>query len=139
MEEADFLCKRIAIIDYGKFVAMDTSSNLKDILGGDVISLELDGNKSALMEQIKGFRWVKTVSEDDRYLNLTTEKGERMIPKLIKLAHENSVEVTSVHLHKPSLEDVFLHFTGRRIRDQEVSQNERKLERHRQRMRRRRR
>jgi len=139
MEEADFLCKRIAIIDYGSFVAMNTPSNLKDILGGDVISLELDGDKDVIMEQLKGIPWIKTISGNEQYLNLTTEKGERVIPKLIKLANENSVEVTSVHLHKPSLEDVFLHFTGRWIRDQESSQNERKLERHRQMMRRRRR
>jgi ABC-2 type transport system ATP-binding protein len=56
------------------------------------------------------------------------EKGERRIPELINIARENGVNVTCVHLRKPSLEDVFLHFTGRTIREEEASQAERNRE-----------
>jgi ABC-2 type transport system ATP-binding protein len=128
MEEADFLCDRIAIMDRGKFVAMDTPGRLKDILGGDVVSLEIEGDADALVSQIKSLDWIKNIARHDENLSLTMEKGERRIPELINVARENGVNVTCVHLRKPSLEDVFLHFTGRTIREEEASQAERNRE-----------
>jgi ABC-2 type transport system ATP-binding protein len=128
MEEADFLCDRIAIMDRGKFVAMDTPGRLKDILGGDVVFLEIEGNADALVNQIKSLDWIKNMTRHDENLSLTMEKGERRIPELINVARENGVNVTCVHLRKPSLEDVFLHFTGKTIREEEVSQAERNRE-----------
>jgi ABC-2 type transport system ATP-binding protein len=128
MEEADFLCDRIAIMDRGKFVAMDTPGRLKDILGGDVVSLEIEGNADALVNRINSLDWIKNMTRHDENLSLTMEKGERRIPELIHVAQENGVNVTCVHLRKPSLEDVFLHFTGRTIREEEASQAERNRE-----------
>ncbi len=128
MEEADFLCDRIAIMDRGKFVAMDAPGRLKDILGGDVVSLEIEGNADALIEQISSLDWIKNITRHDKNLSLTMDRGERRIPELIHVAQENEVEVTCVHLRKPSLEDVFLHFTGRTIREEEASQAERNKE-----------
>jgi len=125
MEEADYLCDRAAIMDYGKFVAMDTPSRLKDILGGDVVSMEVDGNADSLIGQIKSFAWVKSMTRHGEILSLTMEKGERRIPELVRAAQKLGVNVTCVHLRKPSLEDVFLHFTGRTIRGEEGSQNDR--------------
>jgi ABC-2 type transport system ATP-binding protein len=128
MEEADFLCDRIAIMDRGKFVAMDTPGRLKDILGGDVVSLEIEGNAEALVNRINSLDWIKNIARHDKNLSLTMEKGERRIPELINVAQENGVNVTCVHLRKPSLEDVFLHFTGRTIREEEAGQAERNKE-----------
>lgn len=128
MEEADFLCDKIAIMDYGKFVALDTPEKLKDILGGDVVSLEIKGNSDILMNQLKKWDWIKTLNKHDEVLSMTMEKGERRIPELIRAAQENEVDVTCVHLRKPSLEDVFLHFTGRTIREQGSSQIDRNRE-----------
>jgi len=125
MEEADYLCDRAAIMDYGKFVAMDTPSRLKDILGGDVVSMEVDGNADSLIGQIKSFAWIKSMTRHGEILSLTMEKGERRIPELVRAAQKLGVNVTCVHLRKPSLEDVFLHFTGRTIRGEEGSQNDR--------------
>ena len=59
MEEADYLCGRVAIMDHGKFVAMDTPARLKDILGGDVVSIEVEGDPAAFEAAVKGFDWVK--------------------------------------------------------------------------------
>jgi ABC-2 type transport system ATP-binding protein len=128
MEEADFLCDRIAIMDRGKFVAMDTPGRLKDILGGDVVSLEIEGNAEALVNRIKNLNWIKNITRHNENLSLMMEKGERRIPELINVARESGVNVTCVHLRKPSLEDVFLHFTGRTIREEEASQAERNKE-----------
>ena len=128
MEEADFLCDRIAIMDRGKFVAMDTPGRLKDILGGDVVFLEIERNADALVNQIKSLDWIKNITRHDENLSLTMERGKRRIPELINVARENGVNVTCVHLRKPSLEDVFLHFTGKTIREEEASQAERNRE-----------
>jgi ABC-2 type transport system ATP-binding protein len=125
MEEADYLCERIAIMDRGKFVALDSPSKLKDILGGDVVNLDVEGPTDALIRQMKDLDWIRTLTQHNHNLSLTMEKGERRIPELIDLAGQHSVRVTCVNLHKPSLEDVFLHFTGRTIRAEEASQSER--------------
>ena len=134
MEEADFLCERVAIMDHGKIVAMDSPAELKDILGGDVVSLEIDGNVEALMQHLGGLDWVKTKTHHNNHLSLTMEKGERRIPELINMAQKDGVNVLCVHLRKPSLEDVFLHFTGRTMREQELSQSARSREMMRMRM-----
>ncbi len=128
MEEADFLCDRIAIMDRGKFVAMDTPGKLKDILGGDVVFLEIEGNGDALVNRINNLDWIKNTTRHGENLSLTMERGERRIPELINIARENGVNVTCVHLRKPSLEDVYLHFTGKTMREEEASQAERNRE-----------
>ena len=125
MEEADYLCQRVAIIDNGKIVVMDSPSKLKDILGGDVVSLEIEGKVDSLVDRFQSQDWIKTVTSHNNHLSLTMEKGERRIPQLINIAHENGTKVRCVNLRKPSLEDVFIHFTGTTIRDREASQNER--------------
>ena len=128
MEEADYLCDRIGIIDHGKIIALDTSANLKDLLGGDVVSLEIEGDGEELMTHLKELRWVKAIKKHDRTLHLTMEKGERRIPELISIAQKLGITVLSVNLREPSLEDVFLHFTGKTMREKEASQRERSRE-----------
>jgi ABC-2 type transport system ATP-binding protein len=125
MEEADFLCERIAIMDNGRFVASGSPEKLKDVLGGDVVSLEIEGDDENLISQLKSLDWIDTLKKHGGVLSLTLEKGERRIPELITAAQNHGVKVACVHLRKPSLEDVFLHYTGRTIRDQEASQSER--------------
>jgi ABC-2 type transport system ATP-binding protein len=125
MEEADFLCDRTAIMDRGKFVAMDTPARLKDTLGGDVVSLELEGDAASFLDELGRQDWIKRSRFHEDVLSLTLERGERRIPELVMMAREMGVTVNCVNLRKPSLEDVFLHFTGRTIREQEANQSER--------------
>lgn len=125
MEEADFLCERVAIMDQGKFVAEDAPGKLKDILGGDVVSLEIQGDVLHLEKQLSSLAWIKMRKRHGQVLNLTMDKGERRIPELITIAQSSGINVTCVNLRKPSLEDVFLHFTGKTIREEEASQSER--------------
>jgi ABC-2 type transport system ATP-binding protein len=68
---------------------------------------------------LKSMGWVKSLSLLDDVLRMTMEKGERRIPELIQEAQKAGVSVSCVNLRKPSLEDVFLHFTGRTIRDED--------------------
>jgi len=125
MEEADYLCDRIAIMDHGKFVALDTPAKLKDVLGGDVVSLEVEGEAGPLLAELRTLDWIQKTNRHGQEVNLTMEKGERRIPELITMAQQLGIIVACVHLRKPSLEDVFLHFTGRTIREQEANQSER--------------
>ncbi|MCD6557828.1 MAG: ATP-binding cassette domain-containing protein [Candidatus Aenigmarchaeota archaeon] len=125
MEEADFLCDRIAIIDHGKIIAMDTPERLKDKLGGDIITFEVEKDSDKFMNEINKLDFVKSVKKHNSKLTIMVEQGEKRIPELIDMAQKNGVKVKSVSLHKPSLEDVFLHFTGKTIREQEAGQKER--------------
>jgi ABC-2 type transport system ATP-binding protein len=125
MEEADYLCGRIAIMDAGTFVALDSPRKLKDVLGGDVVSLEIEGPAETLRDQAQKLAWVKVVKLHGPILSLTMEKGERRIPELITLAQKSGLKVLSVNLHKPSLEDVFLYYTGKTIREEELPSGER--------------
>ena len=109
-------------------MALDTPDQLKEMLGGDVISLELDGRVDDLMAVLKNLEWVNTMKKHGDHLNLTVETAEKRIPEIITTAQKIGVVVRSVNLHKPSLEDVFLHFTGKTIREQEVSQIQRNRE-----------
>ena len=115
MEEADRLSDRVAIIDYGKIVALDTPAKLKKALLGDVITISTkDATKlsSILAEKLN---IQKTRITDDK-LELTVEDGEALLPKIVETAAESKMNIEAVVLHQPSLEDVFLHYTGRAIR-----------------------
>ncbi len=119
IEEADYLCKRVAFVDHGKIIALDTPHMLKNKLGGDVISLQAKGeNQDRFAKMLKGFKWVKTVSERAETMDLTVEDGEKRIPEIVMLAEKHKISIVSVSLHKPSLEDVFIHYTGKTIRDE---------------------
>ena len=115
MEEADRLSDRVAIIDYGKIVASDTPAKLKETLEGDVITIKTkDAEKlSSLMTKTIATR--KTRIADDS-IEITVREGKKLLPKIVDLATENKVDIESVSIREPSLEDVFIHYTGRAIR-----------------------
>ncbi len=124
MEEADFLCQRVAIIDFGKIIVQDTPLNLKNILGGDIISVEVISPQNAF-PVFEKLPWVKKISQHNETISLNCEQGEQKIPLLMKIDQKNlGFEIKSVSLRKPTLEDVFLYFTGKPIRETEASQAE---------------
>jgi ABC-2 type transport system ATP-binding protein len=128
MEEADFLCQRVAIVDHGKILALDTPGNLKNSMGGDVITLKVsDSEKMAkLMKPLKGAANIKV---HDGSVSVALSHGSTKIPELFRLAENGGVTIESVDLHKPTLEDVFIHFTGKHIREQEANAGDRFRER----------
>jgi ABC-2 type transport system ATP-binding protein len=115
MEEADRLSDRVAIIDYGKIVALDTASRLKETLEGDVITIKTgDAEKlSSVMAKTLGISKARTT---DGNVEITVREGEKLLPKIVDLATENHLDIESVSVREPSLEDVFIHYTGRAIR-----------------------
>lgn len=127
MEEADNLCDRIAIIDYGEIVALDAPEALKNMFGGDVIALELEDSTNIarlnIIYQNNGF--AKIVSQKNNEIFLAVKDGEHQIPYVLNLASNAGISILSVSLHKPTLDDVFLHYTGHAIRDKETNEIER--------------
>jgi ABC-2 type transport system ATP-binding protein len=127
MDEADFLCDRIAIIDHGKIIAMDTPAKLKESLGGDVISLEVENDIEGLKALLEGLSWVKSIKGYDdcnRCLSVSVKKANLRVPEIIALANKEGVKISSVNVHNPSLDDVFLRFTGSTIRNIEEREKE---------------
>ncbi|MBA7714324.1 Linearmycin resistance ATP-binding protein LnrL [subsurface metagenome] len=115
MDEAE-KADRIAVIDYGKLVAMDTPQRLKSIVGKDIISVRTDDNGKAA-EEIRR-RYQVEARHDGDGLTFEVSCGEEFLPGFIK---EFGTKIISVNLRRPSLEDVFLKLTGREIREEEVT------------------
>ncbi|MDL5502018.1 MAG: DUF4162 domain-containing protein, partial [Candidatus Methanoperedens sp.] len=123
MEEADKLCDRIAIIDNGQIVALNTPQDLKNSLGGDVITLGL-GNPDDVDKLCSSYQkdgCAITITQKQNEVFITVNNGERQIPHILLLASQSGIPITSVSLRKPTLDDVFIHYTGQAIRDKEVS------------------
>ena len=118
IEEADYLCHRAAIIDAGKIAAMDTPEKLKQAVGLNLISLQVAYDDS-LVDLLKQLAWIKRIEARDSSLELSIDGGEEKIPELINFTDDHNFVISSIELHKPSLEDAFLHYTGRTIREEE--------------------
>ncbi len=120
IEEADYLCNRVAFVDHGKLVALDTPENLKDKLGGDVVSVQVNGKTEDFKKLFKKHAWVKTISGHDGSVDLTVKEGEKKIPEIVDIARKAGIGIGGISLHKPSLEDVFIYYTGKAIREEEA-------------------
>ncbi len=121
MEEAEKLCNRVAIIDYGVIKALDTPENLKNALEGDIITIKTP-NPRFLVTRLSEKRLILKSNESAGLLNITVKNGEMLIPKIVEIASEAGVSIESIALQKPTLNDVFLHYTGREIRAAEAEQ-----------------
>lgn len=119
MEEADYLCERIAIMDHGKIVSLDTPANLKNHLEGDIIGLEISGKSVEFTDALSKISGIKRVNNNENSVSITITDGEKKIPEIFLLAQNIGTEIKSVNLRKPSLEDVFIQLTGSGIREEE--------------------
>ncbi|MGI0100485.1 MAG: ATP-binding cassette domain-containing protein [Candidatus Micrarchaeaceae archaeon] len=117
MDEADELCDRIAIMDHGKIIKLDTSEKLKDSLGGDIIRIGSDKPKE-LVRLLKKAKISSSVKEVGENVEVTTKNGGEAIPKIIKLAQKSKISIDYTTLKRPTLEDVFISLTGREIREE---------------------
>lgn len=118
MDEAEH-CGRIAIIDYGKIVALDTPGNLKKLVGGDIITVRTINDEEAL-EIIRGLYKVEVI-RDQNGLHFEVVSGEEFIPRFMR---EFTHPIRSVSLRRPTLDDVFLKLTGRAIREEQAGATE---------------
>ena len=115
MEEADKLSDRVGIIDYGKIIALDTPSKLKEALQGDVVIIKT-GEPEKLSAVIAKDLNIQGARVSEGSLELTVPRGKVLLPKIVDVATRHGIAVDAVSVREPSLEDVFIHFTGREIR-----------------------
>ena len=123
MEEAEALCERVAIIDYGKIIAMDTPRKLKRILGGDMITLRLAEGcpMDKVRKVLEGMKAVKKVKCVDGTISMSVKDAGKAVPEVLRQMDKRGLKVASVETHEPTLEDVFIHYTGRTIREEKAS------------------
>ena len=129
MEEADELSDRVAIIDRGKILALDKPGVLKASLGGDLITVKFvsaDDRLPGLLSAIRALPGVRDLrsSPDGIHWIWVEQRGDRLIPELVQLALAHGIQVDSVRLKRPTLDDVYLHYTGREICEAETSREE---------------
>ena len=122
MEEAEFLCERIAIIDYGKIVAIDTLEGLKKVIPTkDIVEVAITGIEGErALEEIKSIPTVHSVVLSEGRLRVSVENGAQAIPILVDKIETSGGKAVSILLKQLTLEDVFIHFTGRPIREEEA-------------------
>ena len=115
IEEADHLCDRVAIVDDGRIVAIDSPAALKASLGGDVVALAFapDEDVSALVDRLEAQPWCREYTATDTELRVTVDDGDARIADLVRLFDDAGVRISSVDLREPSLENVFLELTDR--------------------------
>ncbi|MFQ6135533.1 MAG: ATP-binding cassette domain-containing protein, partial [Nitrososphaerales archaeon] len=123
MDEADRLCDRIAIIDHGKIVTIGTPYQLKENLGGDLIDLRLTDGAPDLTQTLSSIPLIGDVKRNGASYRIRVRKGEEAVPDILEAIVKMNLEVKSVSLEKPSLDQVYLEYTGRSLRDDQTRTN----------------
>jgi len=129
MEEADNLCDRIGIIDYGKIQVIDSPQTMKNALGNEVITFTINHNeekKSNLIAKIKEIEFVKEISTNQNGITVFSSKGTEVIPLIFQLSSNMEIKINSISLTQPTLDDVFISYTGRELRDDADNFNKRR-------------
>ena len=120
MEEADKLCDRVGIIDYGKIQIIDTPEIMKNAMGNDIISFSLINGitkQDDLLDRIKQIKFVNQVSNKHGVISIKSSQCSDVIPKIFQTTSEMNIEIDSLSLNKPTLDDVFISYTGHNLRD----------------------
>lgn len=120
MEEAEILCNRVAIIDSGKIIALGSPVELKaEIPGNDIISLTLAVVTEETTARIGALSFVHKYGIEDNVLRVYVDNGAKNLPVLIDEVRSSGANLVSATIHEQSLEDVFIHYTGKSIREEE--------------------
>ncbi|WP_230669921.1 ATP-binding cassette domain-containing protein [Methanosarcina barkeri] len=128
MEEADQLSDRISIIDHGKIIVTGTSNELKNKLGKDLIYLETSDNKAAA-EILRSLVSVKSVTEDTKSLRIMIgEDVTHVLPQIMEKIRREGIDIIIVNIKKPSMDDVFVHYTGHGLREGDEDEKQQVIE-----------
>jgi ABC-2 type transport system ATP-binding protein len=117
LDEADALCDRIAIIDHGKIVAEGTPEELKREVAGDLVTVSVIGDQQGAIDLLKGQPFVREASTEDGLVRLYVDHGEAAMPTILRLLDSAGIQLATIGLQRPSLDDVFLRKTGRSLRE----------------------
>jgi ABC-2 type transport system ATP-binding protein len=117
LDEADALCDRVAIIDYGKIVAEGTPEELKRAVAGDVVTLSVAADQSGALDLLKAQPFVREATAEEGMVRLYVDRGEVAMPAILRLLDGAGMQLNTIGLTRPSLDDVFLRKTGRSLRE----------------------
>ncbi len=119
MEEADALCHRLAIVDHGRVIAVGTPADLKKAIpGGYLLRLKFESVPSLLLERLQTLSGVREVKPSDATgADVYADRGGSLLAEIAAAAATSGAELSDVHISEPSLENLFLHHTGRSLRD----------------------
>ncbi len=120
MEEADSLCDRIAIIDHGHIVKIGSPEELKASIGGDVITVTVREREPDISSDIARLDLVRDVKQTDGAYRVKVKLGEEAAPRIMDLIRSKGLHVTKIALTKPTLDEAYLEFTGRELREEEI-------------------
>ena len=118
MDEADKLCDRVAIVDHGKLVALDSPLKLKaSIPGKNILEVSFSGVPDGWLDVLKGLSDVADVKADDHIFRISSNNGPRTTLELMEAARQAGIAITSLSVQSTTLDDVFVHYTGHQLRD----------------------
>ena len=117
LEEADALCDRLAIIDHGKIVAEGSPDELKRQISGDAVTIGVAGDPQAALALLQRQPFVRESSIEDGRVRVYVDGGDEAMPGILRLLDSSGLELRTIALSRPSLEDVFLRKTGRSLRE----------------------
>jgi ABC-2 type transport system ATP-binding protein len=118
MDEADRLCGRIAIVDHGKLVALDSPLKLKaSIPGNNILEVSFSSVPEGWEATLRQLPEVQDVKADDHVFRISSNNGPVTTSELLEAARRAKVDVTSLSVQSTTLDDVFVHYTGRQLRD----------------------
>ena len=117
LEEADALCDRLAIIDHGRIVAEGSPDGLKREIAGDVLTIGVNGLGDRVVALMAAQPFVREAGLEDGMVRLYVDKGEEAVPQVLRLLDGHGLAPSTMNLHRPSLDDVFLKKTGRSLRE----------------------
>ncbi len=124
LEEADSLCDRIALIDHGKIVKIGSPAELKESVGGDIIEVEVQGTQDDISPIMLGVRNVLDVRRTNSTYRIKTQFGEETAPSIIEVLRLKGYHVSRISISKPSLDQVYLEYTGRYLREEHIESSQ---------------
>ncbi len=117
MEEADRLCDRVGIIDHGKIQAIDTPASMKSALGQEIIQVTVGSEPDSVIAAIRGVPDVKDVKTQNEKITIYAANGTEVIPQIFQISVDAGIKINSISLTQPTLDDVFISYTGHELRD----------------------
>ncbi|WP_420544869.1 ATP-binding cassette domain-containing protein [Nitrosopumilus sp.] len=128
MEEADQLCDRIGIIDSGKIQVIDSPENMKKEMGNEVITIHIEDihASDSFLTKLEELEYVKNIKKDNSKITLFASNGTKVIPRIFELSSELKIKIVSISLTQPTLDDVFISYTGHEIRDDDGGFNKKR-------------
>jgi ABC-2 type transport system ATP-binding protein len=118
MDEAEKLCNRIAFVDKGRLIALDVLENLKQLIpAGDLIEIGFDGHDDRILPVFRENSLINSAEVNGQKLVISAKNGSKVLPEIIGVFEKFSIPMTSISIRSPSLEDVFIHLTGKKLDD----------------------